>query len=222
MKTNLILITALVVMTSCESILLKSMFKDPKVENTATIKKFQTENDFSTANSLILKSDTSKAEKKLFLGMTVDYAIFDKNGNQMCYKGAITCHGIQFEQLMAGKVDSFEICKKNGKTLDTIIQQTYDLEEKAVDISKFKDTDYYIVSYWEKFFGGAKRYKSNVCNLEDLIAKSASNYKFTHFKINTDLQENWGYEPGGEAKLTLKKNSNNTMDIKITDFPIKK
>ena len=219
MTIKLILVPILF-LTSCKTILLNTMLKDPKVENTSTIKKFQTENNFSTNNSLIIKADTSNAQEKLLLGLTVGYYIFDKNGNQICYNGAATCHGVQFRQLIEGKVDSFQNCKNNKATFQNVISETYDLDEKPVTMSQFKDADYYVVTYWQKFLGSIKGYKNDVSWMEELIQNTNSKYKFTYIKINTDLQESWGFEPGKKAKLKFKKKGNQ-LSMEITDFPIK-
>lgn len=195
--------------------------KTQKLKTPSTIKKFQTENNFSTDNSLIIKADTSDAEKKLLLGLTVGYYIFDKYGNQVCYNGAETCHGLQFRQLTEGKVDSFQNCKKSDATLQKVLSETYDLDEKAVTMSRFKETDYYVVTYWQKFLGSKKGYKDVISWMEELIRNENSKFTFTYIKINTDLQENWGFEPGKKAKLTVKKNKNK-MTLEISDFPLKK
>lgn len=219
MTVRIILINILF-LTSCKTILINAMLKDPKVENTSTIKQFQTENNFSTINSLILKADTSNAEEKLILGLTVGYYIFDRNGHQISYNGSATCHGVQFRQLIEGKIDSFQISSKNEKTLNNIIEETYDLQEKQADVSQFKQADYYVVSYWQKFLGGAQGYKDNVVWMEDLITNTKSKFKFTYIKINTDLQENWGLEPGKKAKMRIKRKGNE-MTMEIYDFPIR-
>jgi hypothetical protein len=207
-------------LTSCKTLMMKRMFNDPKVENTATIKEFQTKNNFSTNNSLILKADTSNAQKTLFTALNNvanGYYVFDKQGSLICYTGATTCSGTQFRQLLAGKIDSFQTCKEQNITLQSVIEATYDLAEKPVTLTQFKSADYYVVSYWAKFLGGRKGYKEQVSWMEDLIMEHESQYKFTYIKINADMQENWGFVPGGKAKMIVKGSG-----VSITDFPIKR
>ena len=196
------------------------MLKDPKVENTQTIKNFQLKNNYSTENSLILKADTSNAVEKLFLGMMVAYYIFDKDGNQVCYNANSTCHGEQFKQLLNNKIDSFKSCKNDTVSLEKVLKQTYDLNENPVTKEQFQNSDYYIVSYWQKFFGGKRGYREAISWMEDEIKKNKSTLKFTFIKVNTDLQENWGLIPGKKAKLKYK-TINGMMTIDVTNLPIK-
>jgi hypothetical protein len=201
--------------------MLKMALKDPKVENTQTIKEFQTRNNYSTENSLIIKANTSNAIEKLFLGMTVGYYIFDKDGNQVCYNALSLCHGVQFKQLIENKVDSFRSCKNDITTLERILNQTYDLNEKPVDKTQFAESDYYVVTYWQKFYGGKRGYEDAVTWMENEIRNSKSKLKFTFIKINTDLQENWGLYAGKKAKLKWIEKGN-FINIEVTDLPIKK
>lgn len=87
--------------------IIKMMIKNPKVENTQSIKRFQEKNKYSTKNSLILNADTSNAAQKLFKGMISGYYIFDKDGNQMCYNSESTCQGEQFRELINNEVNKF-------------------------------------------------------------------------------------------------------------------
>lgn len=156
---NFILISIIFILSSCKAILIRMMLKNPKVENTTTIRAFQIKNNYSTENSLIIKADTSTAKEKLMLGISVGYYIFDKDGNQICYNASSTCHGVQFDQLLNNQIDSFKLCKNDKVTLENILQQTYDLNEKSVTKSQFNSCDYYVVSYWQKFLGGKEDMK---------------------------------------------------------------
>ncbi len=218
-KLSLIIIPLF--LTSCKTMMIKMMLKNPKVENTSSIKKFQQNNNYSTENSLIIKADTSNAIESLFLGMTVGYYIFDKDGNQICYNASSTCHGEQFKQLIENKIDSFKSCRNDSTSLQKVLKMTYDLNEKPVDKSQFSNSDYFVVTYWQKFLGGKRGYEDAVTWMEDEIKNNKSNLKFTFIKINTDLQENWGLEAGKKAKLKVKvKNDFMTMDV--TNLPVRK
>jgi hypothetical protein len=201
--------------------MVKMLLKDPKVENTQTIKEFQTKNNYSIENSLIIKADTTNAVQKLFLGMTVGYYIFDKNGNQVCYNASSTCHGEQFKQLITNKVDSFKSCKNDTVNLQQILKQTYDLNEKPVEKAQFKPSDYYVVTYWQKFLGGKRGYDDAVTWMEDEIKRNKSTLTFTFIKINTDLQENWGLVAGKKARLKYKL-KDDFMTLDVLDLPIKR
>ena len=218
---KILLLCSIIFLCSCKTFLINQMLKDPKVENTQTIKMFQDENNFSTKNSLILIGDTSNAESKLFLGFIVDYYIFDKEGNLVKYNGSATCHGTQFRQIVAGNIDSFKVAKNDSINLQKVLSGSYDLQENKVELNQFGETDYYIVSYWQKFLGGKRGYKDNILWMQDLIDNTKSKYKFTYIKINTDLQESWGFEKGKKAKLKTKRKGNN-LDLEIINLPFKK
>lgn len=220
MKT-LLLVVSLFSLSSCKMVMLKMMLKDPKVETTQSIREFQTRNNYSTENSLIIRADTSDALQKLFLGLAVGYYIFDSTGNLVCYNGSSTCHGVQFKQLLDNKADSFKSCRNEGVTLDKILAEAYDLDEKPVIRTQLKDADYYVVSYWQKFLGGKKGYEDAVTWMEDEIKKNNSPLKFTFIKINTDLQENWGLVAGKKAKLKYKRRKDN-MTLYVSKLPVKK
>jgi hypothetical protein len=201
--------------------MIKAMLKDPRVETTSTIRSFQEKNNYSTVNSLIIKADTSNAVQKLFLGMTVGYFIFDKDGNQICYNGSETCHGSQFKQLINGRLDSFMSCENAGVHLSDVLAETYNLDEKPVDRSHFPVSEYYVVSYWQKFLGGKKGYEDAVSWMEEEIRNSPSGSRFTFIKINTDLQDKWGFVAGKKAKLRWKRKGDQ-MTMTVTDLPVRK
>jgi hypothetical protein len=218
---NILLASFLFILTSCKAIMIRMMLKNPKVENTQTIKLFQTKNKYSTENSLILKGDTSNAKDKLFMGMTIGFYIFDKDGNQVCYNAFSTCRGVQFNELINNQIDSFKLCKSSNVSLDKILQQTYDLNENSVVKAQLDTADYYVVSYWQKFFGGKRGYKDAVTWMEKEIANNKSNLKFTFIKINTDLQENWGFFLRKKAKLKYEI-KNGYMEFDVENLPFKK
>jgi len=196
------------------------VLKNPTVETTQTIKEFQTKNNFSTENSFIIKGDSSSAIEKLFLGMAVGYYIFDKDGNHLCYNGSSTCHGEQFKQLVDNKLDSFKVCRSDSVDLENLLLQTNDLNNDPVDIAKLPKTDFYVITYWQIFFGGKKGYNESVTWMEKEIKKN-DKHRFTFIKINTDLQESWGLIAGKKAKLSWTRKGN-SMTISLTNLPIKK
>ncbi|TAE66042.1 MAG: hypothetical protein EAZ85_16135 [Bacteroidetes bacterium] len=106
-------------------------------------------------------------------------------------------------------------------SLEKILNESYDLNEKTINKSELTATDFYVVAYWQKFFGGKKGYQESVVWMEEEIKKNNSQYTFTFIKINADLQEKWGLVAGKKAKLKLKQ-KNNTIKMEITKLPIKK
>lgn len=197
------------------------MIKDPVVENTNSIKTFLLANNFTTTHSLITKADTTNIGEKLFLGFTVGYYIFDAEGKHICYNGSATCGGVQFRQLLEGKIDSFKLCDKSEINLQKILTETYDLNENNVSLSNFPKSDYYVVSYWQKFMNGKKGYEESTNWMEEEIKNNKSNLKFTFIKINTDLQEKWGLESGKKAKLKWNKTKNG-YNLSLVNIPYKK
>lgn len=211
----------IITFASCKTILINKVLKDPVVETFSTIKVFQLKNNYSTENSFIIKGDTASAFEKLFLGMTVGYYVFDKNGDQVCYNGAETCHGSQFRRLLENQTDSFRLCDTKKVNLESVLKQTYDLDGNEVTLGEIEQADYYVVIYWQKFLGGKKGYREAVTWMEEEISKTKSGKKFSVIKINTDLQDTWGLIAGRKAKLVWKKNGS-SMTINIQNLPIKR
>jgi len=197
------------------------MIRDPKVENAASIQQFQSSNGFSENYSYILAGDTANAESNLFRGLRSGYYVFDKSGNQLCYKGSSLCSGVQFKDFLAAQDDTFQSCKNDSIHLGKVISECIDLNNKAVNMSDMPEANYYVVNYWQKFMGGKRGYKENILWMEDEIKMADPNLKIAFVKINTDLQENWGLQLGKKATMKLKRNKSN-LQMSITDFPYKK
>ena len=214
MKTLPLLCTVLF-FASCKTMMLNKMVDDPTVENTSTIKAFLTAGNFSQENSLILKGDSASALGNMLQGMTNGYFVFDSVGNHLSYNGASTCKGVQFQELIKGNDKNFIRGKEEFSLLD-ILGNSYTLSEKDITMKDLAPAKYYVVSYWAKYMGGTKNYKSDVQFMEDQIKNSTPAGMFTFVKVNTDLQESWGMKPGGKGKLEFKKKKKNyEMEVEL-------
>ena len=224
MKIRIItaLLTIILLCSSCTTMLLKMYLNDPKVENNRTIKEFQTRNNFSTENSLILQIDSTQIEKSILQLMNRGFYVFDSNGNHLCYDSEETCQGFQFTKFLEDTENTFKRCASDSLSLQKILAKTNDLNGNSTNIETFNKADYYVVSYWQKFLGGKFEYKQSVKWMEDELKKNGTNKKFTFIKINTDLQENWGLIPNQRAKLSFQRNGDNSVTIQIKELPFKK
>lgn len=220
---SLLIILLLFCFTSCRTILLHSTFNNPQVETSESIKNFQIRNNFSTENSLILKSKANENEifKNLMSGMSIGFYIFDQNGNLICYNGSSTCSGTQFKELLNNDTNSFNLCKNDSIKLKEVLDNTIDLMGVSVNINSFPKSDYYVIRYWGKFVGGERGYREEVDWMEKEINNVKTKKTITFIKINSDLQENWGLIAGKKAKLKITTKEKN-IKIRLVDIPYKK
>jgi len=210
------------VASACKTILLNSIFHDPVVETTTSIRQFQESNDFSTKNSLILKGDTSTAIYNLMKCGVDGFLVFDSLGNRLCYRGQSTCGGVQFRQLFERNQYSFSSCNADSLSISSLLADTYDLNEKQIKVSDFPKSKFYVVAFWAKFFDGKRGYRDNVEWMEDEISKDTVYAdRVTFIKVNTDLQESWGLIPGEKLKLDVTK-SDGRQEIVFGKLPTKK
>lgn len=203
--------------SSCKVMMIRAMYKDPKVETPLSINSFQAENNFPTSNTFFLAGDTSTVVKNLVKGLSRGYRVFDKNGLPLCYQGTETCSGIQFRQLLANNGDSFSYCS-NKEPLSKLLSGVRDSVGNAVQLDQFPPSDFYVFLYWQKFQGGARSYKDGVQWMEQEIANVKGNKSFTLIKVNADLQASWGLTEGREVDLKIKRNRDG-MTLDFGDIP---
>lgn len=221
MRLLILLIGLFISLSSCKVLLIKSLIKNPRVENAESIRDFQKSNGYNTEYSYVLSGDTASAEMSLFRGLKAGFYVFDKNGDQLCYNGSSTCTGVQFKELLNAKSDFFQSCKNDSISLSRTIEECITLNNKKAKRSDLPEADYYVVNYWQKFMGGKRAYKENIIWMEDEIRQIDTSIKIAFVKINTDLQENWGLQFGKTAKMKIMVNKG-YMQMNITDFPYKK
>ncbi|WMI69008.1 hypothetical protein [Mangrovimonas sp. YM274] len=220
MKKSFVLIALCTCLFSCKTALVNLLIKNPKVENTETIKAFQQKHEYPTTNSLILVADTTAILKSMFKGLSSGYQIFNSKGELLCYNGQSTCGGQQFMEFLNTNSTTFTPCEDKNLTLDAVLAQTYDINNQPVQREQFENTDYYIVSYWAKFMGGKRGYEDAVLWMEEELAKNTTDTSVTFIKINTDLQESWGLKAGEKVRLKIKQ-KDNSMKLKISELPYK-
>ena len=219
---NYFMLFILIAASACKTILLNSIFHDPTVETTSSIRQFQESNNFSTKNSLILKGDTSNALLNLTNCLTYGYLVFDSLGNRLCYNGQSSCGGLQFRQFLERNKYSFSSCNADTLSISNLLANTYDLNEKQIKVSDFPKSEFYVVAFWAKFFDGKRGYREQVEWMEDEISKDALNAnRVTFIKVNVDLQESWGLIAGEQLELHVKKEKGKEQ-ITFGKLPTKK
>ncbi len=220
MKKILYLLICIISLTSCKSIIMNTLIKDAKVENTKSIQEFQLKNKFDTSNSFIAQADSATAIRWLTKGIS-GFDIYNKKGEMLEFIGAAQCSGLIFEYFLEGKLDSFKVDK--GETnLQKILDSCYNYQNKKTVISELPQTNYYVVVYWAKYAGKKFGYKEGVKYLEDEIKNDTlKKNTITLLKINTDLQESWGMKPNGKGSVKVKV-KNKEAEIIFGELPVKK
>ena len=219
MKKYFYLLLSTTLLSSCTSIIMNTLIKDARVENTASIKKFQLDNKFDTSFSFIAKADTATAMKWIEKGLS-SFDIYNTKGERLDFIGNTGCGGLQFDYFLQSHLDSFKI--NNTNTLQKVLDSCYNYQNKKTILKNLPITDFYIVVYWSKFAGKKFGYKENVTEMENEIKNDTlKKHSITLLKINTDLQESWGMQPKGKmsVKLKVKKREGNFV---FGALPIKK
>ncbi len=218
MKLNNYLIP-IILLSSCKSIIINTLIRDAKVENTASIKKFQIDNKFDTSNSFIVKADTATAMKWIEKGIA-SYEIYNSDGRLIEFIGKEDCPGVQFQFFLEGKKDSFKV--NNNILLLNLLDNCYNYENRKANKKDLPKSDYYVVTYWSKFMGRKFGYKQAVGYTEDDIKDNKlKKYLITVIKVNTDLQESWGMQPKGRMSVKMKVRKTE-LDFVFGKLPIKK
>lgn len=203
---SLCLLLVIISANSCSFIaktFISSKFSDAKVETTLSTKQFQLDNSYDTTNSFIINADTSDAYKWMQMSIASDFQIFDSVGNILEYKGEKSCGGSIFYDFINGNLDSFKV-EKATYNLKNLLQKCYDYSDIKGNFETLPKTNYYVVTFWSKFAGGKFGYKQGVKFYEEAIRKQKKqDKKITLIKINTDLQEKWGLEQNGKAKVKI-------------------
>ena len=198
---------------------MNTLIKDARVENTASIQKFQLDNHYDTTNSFIAKADTATAMTWLQKGIT-SYEIYNKKGELLEFNGTTDCGGSIFQFFLEGKLDSFKI--DNNNTLQNVVDSIYNYQNKKITVNDLPKTDYYIIVYWTKFVGKRFGYNDGPKYYEDEIKKNTvKKNTITVIKVNTDLQESWGLQPKGKMSVKVKVKVSEG-DFVFGKLPIKK
>ena len=212
-------ILLVIVTSSCKSIILNTMIKDARVENTTSIKNFQLDHHFDTSNSFIVKADTATAMHWIEKGIAT-YEIYNKKGELIDFIGTTECGATVFDFFLEGKLDSFNV--DSSSTLQKVLSNCYNYQNKPVVKEDLPQTECYVVVYWEKFTGRKMGYEEHPKFFEDQIKKDTlKKHTITVVKINTDLQESWGMQPKGRMRVKVKVKKDEG-DIVFGRLPIKK
>jgi hypothetical protein len=198
---------------------MNTLIKDARVENTASIQKFQLDNHYDTTNSFIAKADTATAMMWLQRGIA-GYEIYNSKREMLDFTGTTECSGSIFQFFLENKLDSFQTDSSN--TLPKLLDNVYDYKEKKVTINNLPQTDFYVVVFWAKFAGRTFGYKEGPKYYEDEIKKETlKKHSITLIKINTDLQESWGMKPNGKMSVKVRVHKDEG-DFVFGKLPIKK
>ena len=219
MRINIYVLT-IILLTSCKSIIINTLIRDAKVENTASIQKFQLDNHYDTSNSFIVKADTATAMKWIEKGIA-GYEIYNNKGEWVEFTGKTTCGGSIFQFFLEGKLDSFKL-DTTQLSLQKVLDSCYNYNNQNKTIYDLPKTDYYVVVYWSKFIGRKFGYKQAVGFMEsDIKDDTLKKHSITLLKVNTDLQESWGMQPKGRMSVKVKVRKNEG-DFVFGKLPIKK
>ncbi|GBL35971.1 hypothetical protein EMGBS15_15660 [Filimonas sp.] len=205
-----------------KKIIIKKVFRNPRVENTASIRSFLTKNKFDTTHSYLFKSDTVKDKTRQFIKrMFTRYAIFNSEGQRLCYNGNATCGGVQFKELIAGKKDSFSSCSQKTLRLQEELPLIMNFKRKPVTFQDLPRADYYLLKYWSKAQAGRKGYEEEIGWMEDEIEHNKAGLKIIFIKVNFDIKAEDGFQSGAKIPFHVYLNNGGT-DIKMGPIPMKK
>lgn len=188
MKKSLIFCFTLVILCSCQQIAkLATGFKNPKIENTNTLKAFMKENNLGEGINLMPKDKKSYANLIVVFNKKLPEAVlFDRNGNELQYKqNTESCNAGLFKVLPTLTRESTLKSGTHNLT-ELITKYTLLLSENTEKIQD--DSDYYLLINWAKFVG--KKNKDHVLEWEKL-AKNNSKIKIKVIKLNMDFREGW-------------------------------
>jgi hypothetical protein len=194
MKPELFLwiLIPLIIFTSCKTILLNKIFRDPVVETTFSIERFQKQQGSNLKYSLIAKGSAATAKMDALQCLSKGYYVFDSSGKQLCYQGTATCSGTQFRELLLEEGEK-KFIQCGGNHLDDLLRNAYNLKQEIISFSDLPRSRFYILQYWSKFAGGKRGYQEEVKWMEEEITKeSRLSRSFIFLTVNTDLQESWG------------------------------
>jgi hypothetical protein len=203
-------------------IIIKKVFRNPRVENTPSIRSFLAKNKFDTAYTYLFKPDTVKDKSLQFVKrMFTRYALFNNEGQRLCYNGNATCGGVQFKELIAGKKDSFSLCPKKTLRLQQELMLMMDFNKNSVTFEGLPQADYFLLKYWSKAQAGRKGYEEEIGWMEDEIKHNKAGLKIVFIKVNFDIKSEDGYLLGAKIPFHVYLNKGGT-DIKMGPIPLPK
>jgi hypothetical protein len=185
MKSKLLLLFPLLILASCQPILMKLYgIKDPEIENEKSITQNAHKYDLDTSNIVTVNS---KDFLYVFNGQSIpDGAIYDRNGKYIEYRQPdSSCNAGLFQFIPALNL-SDKYNQPDSSDLKTELDKFRDLKGNIV--GQLDPADFYLLIYWTVWTG--KLNKDHVKIWEDL-ARENKNCKIKVTKVNLDIQEYW-------------------------------
>ena len=185
MKNKLILIFSLLILVSCQPIMMKLYgIKDPDIENEKTITKKALKYGLDTSNIVTVNS---KEFLYVLNGQSIpDGAIYDRNGKYIEYRQtAKSCNAGLFKFIPSLNLND-KYNQPDSTDLKTELNKFRDL--KGNILKQPESADFYLLIYWTVWTG--KLNKDHVKIWEDL-ARDNKNCKIKVIKVNLDIQEYW-------------------------------
>ncbi len=185
MKNKLLLISSLLILVSCQPIMMKMYgIKNPDIENEKTIIKKALKYNLDTSNIVTVNS---KDFLNVLNGQSIpDGAIYDRNGKYIEYRQSDTsCNAGLFQFIPAlNLTDKYN--QPDNSDLETELNKFRDLNGNI--LKQPVHTDFYLLIYWTVWTG--KLNKDHVKAWEDLARKN-KDCKIKVIKVNLDIQEYW-------------------------------
>lgn len=185
---KLIICLALLQLSSCQELAkLVTGFKNPKIENSQSIKNFIVDNDLDEGINVMPKDKKSYAQLLLMFNKKLPEAVlFDRNGNELLYKeNEESCNAGLFKIIPSLMPES--TLKKGNRNLAKLINN-YTVPISGTSPLMNDDSDFYLIINWAKFVG--KKNKDHVLEWEKL-AQSNKKTKIKVIKLNMDFREGW-------------------------------
>ncbi len=185
MKNKFVLIFSLLILVSCQPIMMKLYgIKDPDIENEKTIKKKALKYELDTSNIVTVNS---KEFLFVFSGKSIpDGAIYDRNGKYIEYRQTDTSCNAGLFQFIPTLNLSDKYNQPDSSDLKTELNKFRNL--KGNTLSQTEPANFYFLIYWTVWTG--KLNKNHVKIWEDL-ARDNKNCKIKVIKVNLDIQEYW-------------------------------
>lgn len=185
---KLIICLALLQLSSCQELAkLVTGFKNPKIENSQSIKNFILDNDLDEGINVMPKDKKSYAQLLLMFNKKLPEAVlFDRNGNELLYKeNEESCNAGLFKIIPSLMPES--TLRKGNRNLAKLINN-YTVPISGTSPMMNDDSDFYLIINWAKFVG--KKNKDHVLEWEKL-AQSNKKTKIKVIKLNMDFREGW-------------------------------
>lgn len=206
----------MILLSSCSVAVKKiAQIRNPKVESSNTITNFLNKNNIPLENNYLRKGnqDSTFIYNNLLNGFKNEILIFDKKGIKYCYQGTDKCTGKQLKQAYSNFQNTYKPCEKDSTLLNTVLANFQPL----INNSNLKASDYYLIVYWNKYFGSKNKIAEDYTWFQSM--KKDSDIDISILFVNTDLQTDWGLIEGEKMKIKFKLKSMKSASIEFGKIP---